>query len=690
VDRTARRIGVHFSAREQLAVLDQETRQRLEAFVRGVTAGARQGCQRPAPEFALLRAGPTPYEATDVLANLKYIAFVMSLWMAKLVRLRILRADGAEAVAALSRAYPEWQLVTAPVGRPAGPALDRLGEDLSRLAVALGLGGASNNWVLNAARTATGRPLLANDPHMAATIPAPWYLVHLRTPGWAVAGACYIGAPLIAAGHNETAAWGVTAGIADNLDLFLEEVGADGRSVREEDGFVPCSVRTEVIGVRGRPPVREEILITPRGPLITSLLEGEWESISMRATWSLPRPAAGLFRLYQAHTFEEFRQALRVWPFVSVNMVYADVADTIGWQLAGDVPQREKGWGTLPLPGWDRANAWCPEPLPFDALPHLANPASGFIATANNKPTLDEASPYLGMDWGDGYRHARIVEALAGRSDWDVPSTQALQLDLTSLTWREIRAVVLAAPATTVAVQEALALLRRWDGAVAAHAPAAAVYEFFLSEIAHRVVGAKAPRSVEWVLSRGLNPGLGGAALGVRVSSLARLLREQPTGYFARPWPEEIAAALDQAIHTLRARFGASPGRWAWGRIRPLTLMHPLGTHRVLGRAFNLGPFPVGGDSSTVSPMGTGLGDPTGNPEGMANLRMVLDVGNWEENRFVLAGGQSGNPLSPHYADMLDLWRRGEGVTMAWSREMVAQVAQSTLRLLPTGEAAQT
>lgn len=689
LDRTARRIGFHFSACEQLAVLDPETRQGLEAFARGVTAGASKGCRRPAPEFALLRSRPTSYQAVDILANLRYVAFAMSLWAAKLVRLRVLRADGAEAVAALGGTYPEWQLVTAPVGRPAGPALDRLGEDLSRLARALGLSGGSNNWVLNAARTATGRPLLANDPHLAAMIPAPWYLAHVRAPGWTVAGACYVGAPLFGAGHNDTAAWGVTAAIADNLDLFLEEIGPDGHSVREEDDFVPCVSRTEVFRVKGGTPVREEILVTPRGPLITPVLGGKWEAISVRATWLLPRPAAGLFGFYRAGTFEEFRQVLREWPFASLSMVYADTADTIGWQLIGDVPQRGRGWGTLPLPGWDRENAWRPELLPYDQLPHLANPESGFIATANNKPTVEGAGPYLGADWGDGYRHARIVEVLASRSDWDIRSTQALQLDLVSIPWREIRATVLNVPAATADAREALTLLRDWDGLVTAGSPAVAVYVFFLAEMAHRLVRAKAPRSAEWVLGKELNPLIGGSAFDMRISSLVRLLREQPLGWLALPWLEEMAAALALATHTLRERYGPSHERWAWGRIRPLTLRHVLGTQRVLGRLFNAGPVTVGGDTTTVSSMGTRLANPTGNPAVLANLRMVLDVGNWEDNRFVLAGGQSGNPLSPHYADMLDMWRRGEGVTIAWSREMVVQVAQTTLRLLPTDPAPQ-
>lgn len=683
MDRLARRVGFRRCAEEQMAVLDPSTRLCLEAFARGVNSGIHLGCRRPAHEFALLRTRPTPYEAADALAGLKFSALAVSLWTAKLARFLVLREDGPAALRALGGDYPEWQPVTAPVGMPAGPAVDRLGQDIARLAAALGLDGGSNNWVLAGTRTATGRPLLANDPHLTPTVPPPWYLAHIRLPTWAVAGACYIGTPVIAAGHNEVAAWGLTAGMADNLDLFLEEMGPDGHSVREGDRFVVCQVRTEVFRIKGRAPVREEVLITPRGPIVSPALEGETGAVSLRATWMQPRPIAGLFDLYRARNFADFRRALEKWPLASLNMVYADTGGTIGWQLIGQVPQRAWGWGTMPLRGWDPAESALPEPIPFGQMPHLVNPARGWIATANNMPTLEGAGPYLGTDWVEGYRLARIARVLDSRHDWDIPSTQALQVDRLALPWREMRQVVLAAPVATAEGQEGLAWLRKWDGVLSPESPAAALYEFFLAEMSRRVVEAQAPRAAAWALGKAFNPLVGGAAFGARLSLLVRLLREQPPNWFPQPWPAEIAAALETAVRQLRERFGPRPQKWAWGRIRPLTLRHPLGVGPLLGRLLNLGPFPAGGDGTTVWQMGTPLAQVTANPTVTANLRLVLDVGHWEENRFVLAGGQSGNPASPHYDDMLALWQRGEGVTMAWSGQSVAQAARRTLRLLP-------
>jgi penicillin amidase len=682
IDRLARRIGFHRYAEAHLDVLDTKARESLEAFARGVNAGIARGSRRPAHEFALLRAQPTPYTAADALASMKYSALSMSFWTAKLVRFILLREEGPAALQALDGVYPDAHPVTSPVGVAAGRAIDRLGAEMAQLIQVLGLQGASNNWVLDASRTATGRPLLANDPHLATTIPSPWYLVHIRTPEWAVAGACYAGTTVIGAGHNGVAAWGLTAGLADGLDLFLEEIGPDGRSVRDGDGFVPCAVQTEVFHVKGGIPVYEEILITPRGPIVSPALEGEHGAVSMQATWMQPWPIGPALGMYRARTWEQFRQALAQWPLVSLNMVYADTQGTIGWQLIGDVPQRGAGHGVLPLPGWDPANQWAPAPVPFAEMPHLENPPEGLIATANNKPVQDGVQPYLGVDWSDGYRVARIIEVLSGRRDWNIPATQSLQRDQMSLPWREIREIVLAVP-EVAETRAALHLLRDWDGVLSADSPAASIYEFFLGEMAQRVVRARLPQSADWALGRAFNPLAGGTALGARVSTLVRLLKEQPPEWFGRPWPEEIAAALAQAVHALQERYGPTPETWAWGRIRPLTLQHPLGVRRPLNRLLNLGPFSVGGDSTTVSPMGTRLTDVTGNPRGLANLRMVLDVGNWEESRFVLAGGQSGNPLSPHYDDMLEHWLQGTGVAIAWSPDKIAQIARSSLQLLP-------
>lgn len=687
IDRLSRRIGFQRVAERQLEYLDDEILRMLQAFARGITDGARIGCHRQAHEFTLLRAKPSPYSATDVIGLAKLMSFISASgnWDVELARLKVIMEDGAEALSALDPTYPEWLPVTSPPGALGGNVINQLTEDLAIFMATIGQSGGSNNWVITSELTTTGRPILANDPHLSSSLPPYWYLAHVRCPNWTIAGASLTGTPVFPAGHNDTSAWGVTDGCVDSTDLFIEEIGPDAKSVRDGDQYVPCEIRSEIIRVKNGENIEEEILVTPRGPIVGPALEGEIRAISLSATWLVPKPTKGFISLHRTHTFEEFRDVFRHWPFASYNMVYADTSGTIGWQLVGETPKRRKGWGTIPLAGWDPEAGWGEDPIPFDEMPYLENPKTGFIATANNKPIQDNQGPFLGVDWLDGYRQARIVEALAANNNWDLSSVQEMQIDQKSLPWQELRDIVLAILGKTEEVNKALVLLKTWDGVVAADSPAASLFEFFLAEMIQRVVEAKAPRSVKYALGdEGFTPLFPYSMfLGRRVGHIVHLIREEPEGWFRQSWPEEMAAALTTAVSKLQKDYGENHKRWAWGRVRPLILSHPAGNRWPLNRVFNLGPFPWGGDVNTVGQAGGHISNPARSPLYIASLRMVIDVGNWEENRFALPGGQSGNPLSPHYDDLLPFWQQGTGVPIAWSSQEVTRVAKSTLYLKP-------
>lgn len=691
IDRLSRRIGFEDASERQLDILDKDTQLMLTAFAKGVTAGTQLGSKRPAHEYALLRAEPSAYCATDVLGVLKVMAFNLSSnWDSELARLRILDADGEEALAAVDPAYPQWLPTSMTPTESAGPALNRLSEDVATFKSAcgamgaVGSGGGSNNWAVAPSRTVTGRPILANDPHLLPTLPPYWYLASVRTPEWAVAGASFVGAPTFPIGHNGTGAWGITAGLVDNTDLFVEDIGPEPNTVREGSDFVACDVRREAINVKGAESVQEEVLVTPRGPIIGPALIGETAAISLRAVWLDAQPVAGLLCVHRARSFDEFRRAFAQWPALPLNLVYADVSETVGWQLVGEAPLRRKGFGTLPLPGWDPDAGWEPEHVPFDEMPYLEDPEIGFVATANSQPVPSDQTPFLGVDWIDGYRLARISELLDARKDWDISSTQALQMDQASLPWRELRDVILRVPSLHEDVRHALTLLESWGGGVAADSPAAALFELFLAELARRIARTKAPHAADWAVGKSFAPTLPhNMFVARRVGHLVRLVREQPAGWFEQSWSEVLADVLATALDVLRKQCGTDTAHWAWGQVRPLTLRHPVGDRSPLHHIFNLGPFTWGGDANTVSQAAVDMLDPTANPLFIASMRAVIDVGNWDASQFSLPGGQSGNPLSPHYADLLPFWRRGKGVSIAWSEEKVDAVAKAALRLVP-------
>ena len=694
VDRLSRRIGFRRAAEAQWPLIDAELRADIEAYAEGVAAGATKGLPRRPHEFVLLRGRPTPWHPLDSLGVVKLISFTLaSNWDIELARFKILLADGPDALAALDPVrIPGVSSTLVPGKERAGakddapnPMLDRLSEELKAFASLFHVGGGSNNWTVSPARTTTGRPLLANDPHLDARLPPHWYLVHARTPSSRMAGATFLGGPAVQSGHNGFAAWGITAGLIDNTDLFREQIGPDGCSVRQGDQFVPCEVREEVIRVKNEASVVERVLVTPRGPIIGPALRNVDEALSLRAVWLEPRPLDGLLRLHRVRSFAEFHRAAEHWPAAAQNMVYADETGTIGWQMFGLAPRRRKGWGLLPAPGWDADYGWEADLVPFEQLPHVENPAHGFHATANNRPVPDGEGPYLGCDWLDGYRVASIDRELRARTDWDVPSTQNLQMNQRAVAWDEMRTAVLSTPAAADAdARQALELLRSWDGRVSVDSSAATVYELFIAEMARRLAQAKAPRSFAVVLGEALGPIVPYNFLCYRrTAHLVHLLHEQPTGWFPHSWPEEIAGALAAVVRRLRTEYGGDATQWAFGRLRKLTLHHPLSRKPWLAPLFNLGPFPCGGDCDTINQGAVLPLDPLAQADNIASMRMVVDVGAWSNSRFSLPGGQSGNPLSPHYDDLLSFWLRGDGVPIAWTEEEVRQATRHTLKLEP-------
>jgi len=408
--------------------------------------------------------------------------------------------------------------------------------------------------------------------------------------------------------------------------------------------------------------------------------------MSFGATFLKPQPVRGFLDVVRARSFDAFRAAFAEWPGPALNVVYGDVEGHIGWQLIGQIPRRRRGWGTIPLPGWDPSVGWEEAAVPFSEMPCLVDPHAGFVATANNQPVAHGGAPFLGFDWFDGYRLGRIVEALGDHDQWDVAASQDLQVDVRCLPWLRMRDVVLGLVTEDDAdADQARALLASWDGRISADAPAASVYELFLASLSRRLAQAKAPAAWTYALGAGFGPIVPHTLFGARTAGrVVRMLRDRPEGWFpGSSWEKQAIAALGDSVRELRRNHGDDPGHWAWGALRTLTLEHPVSVRPALARVFNIGPVPFGGDSSTPMQAASGPLNPFANVGFMANTRCVMDLGDPRASRFSLAGGQSGNPLSPHYRDLFEVWLRGEGVPIATAESDVAAATVATLVLQP-------
>lgn len=705
IDRAMRLIGVRRAAEAQEPTLDPDIRDQLRAYCAGVNAALEDSKLPRSHEHALLRCAPSIWEPVDVIAfGLLTCCFLPSNWDVELARLIILTSDGPDAVAALDPTWRPDLPLTSPPGAPAGAAAaEFVTRDLEALRQFLGSSGGSNAWAVRAHKSATGRTLMANDPHLPASLPNLGYLTRVKCPSFAVAGISIAGIPAFITGHNGHAAWGSTSAQIDNADLFLEELSPDGRQVRSGDGFVSCQETLEIIRVKGAADVELRVIRTPRGTVVAragdsdaSIFDplplgakpppahgtGQANALSLAATWLERRPTRALLAFHKVKSFEEFRAACATSAGCSYSLIYAD-ADNVGWLLASEAPKRRRGYGSLPLPGWRHDVGW-DGVVPSSELPWCKNPEAGFVCCANNKPVADhESKVFLGHDFLDGYRQRRIAEQLASRNDWTVERMAALQTDVQSLAFLDVKPQLLAITPLSDAATRALEILKRWDGQLTGDSVGASVYELFVSSVNRRVCERVAPNSFHYASGKGVMKLIPGTCLNSRRASfVVRLVRDQPSGY-VESWSAELSGALSDAIELLTERFGPSDATWSWGKVRPFTLRHRFGDKAPLDRVFNVGPLNGWGDGTTVNQAGFEFWQPLRHSTVTAHLRSVFDVGNWGASRFVLLGGQSGNPLSPHYGDLVPLYLRGEGVPVHWEDSDVARSAVTSMTLVP-------
>ena len=669
IDRVSRRIGFRRSSDAQLPMIADDVKASIHGYISGINAGY-QDSQKP-HECAILGFEPTPWEVADVLAFLKLQSFMLpGNWDVELARLRLLHSDGPDAVRKLD---------PAPV--QAGMASDASMANVNALSLELQLfqdyappGGGSNNWVISGNRTASGKPLLANDPHLAPVVPSWWYLAHLRTPEWQIAGATFVGGPAFPTAHNDHAAWGITAGLTDNTDLFIES---------NIDDF---PVVEEVIHVKGRPDVIEEVHITPRGPIITPALTVNGVSLSMRAVWLDPLPLRGLMDAPRCTDFESFRQPFREWPCLPLNLVYAGVDGTIGYQLTGQLPKRKTSQGLIPQCGDNPMSQWSDSLVSFNEMPTVLNPERGFIATANYYP--EGATIEVGHDFCDPYRVWSIEKNLAAKAEgWSVADCLALQLNVDCLPWQSIRDTVLSLDAEQTYVVEALTLLREWDGVLGVDSATATIYQLFMKKLSILVAQSQAPNGYVEALGGSADDGTFSRSLfgDRRIGHLCKLIQDQPAGWFEKPWSEIMTDTLLSVMKFLHEKHGPGPKWWQWGDLHTLTVRHSiLGKQRLFGPMFNLPPMPSGGDANTINQSGYRTLDEVDDIHNIPCMRAVIDTSDWRNSRYVLCGGQSGNPLSPYYDDMVPLWQRGEGVPIAWDADDVLRATKHTLILNPS------
>lgn len=673
-DKLHRTYGFIQTVEAEYANASPKSKAMLEAYARGVNAYASSlDAKSLPPEFQLLKYDFRPWTPQDSFAVIKLFFEALSdTWRLDLMRQALASLPAEKRAALMPVISPIDVLVVgkdvpakatpasgAAVKHPLSPdSLKALAENASVAANALERVGlyaddlaASNNWVISGARTVSGKPLLANDPHLRPSAPSVWYMVHLSAPGYRVAGVTAGGLPGVVIGHNEHIAWGFTNVGPDVQDLYLEKFDPNNlKRYQTPSGWQDAVVRREEIKVRKGlassefDVVTHEVTVTRNGPII---FEGDGKRYALRWTALDPtRNNADInYPLNRARNWNDFKAALQNFTAPTQNIVYADVNGHIGYHVAGVIPIRRSGDGSLPYDGSTNAGDWV-DYIPIAKLPNLYDPPSGMIVTANQRIVGTDYRYHLTHSWAQPYRARRIFDLLNEKPKHTVDDFRRILGDVYSIGGALFahEAVKLLRPKLTPADDKLRATLdafEKWDGRVNAESSVAALVAqmriAFRAKILTGALGPDLVRNFQWSNFD---------------TTLDRILKEQPAAWLPKEFPsyaDLMRASYDEAVRNLTRRLGEDQSKWTWGDFAKAQFPHALTPAPLIGAMFTVPPVPQNGTG--------GLVGATVNVGASVSMRLIADPGDWDKTQQGIALGESGLPKSPHWSDQLADWR---------------------------------
>jgi penicillin G amidase len=680
IDRLMRTLGIRRVAEREEAALDPALRALLERFCDGVNASVAAATALPF-EMQLLRLEFVPWRPVDVLSLGKLLAFGLATnWERELLRADMLRALGPELTARLDPTYPaDNPIVTQEAWAGDGMAIV---EQIDAVRRSIGLSteaSGSNNWAIGGSLSATGSPLIAGDPHLPPSMPAIWYQVSLRHGDRFARGASPPGVPGVFMGQNNDVCWTFTNVMADVQDLFVERI--EGERYLFEDEWRPLEIVREEIAVKGREePVALDVRITHHGPIVNEAL-GADDAEPLALSWlALREPTVftGMFELLEIGSGPELVRRLEAHTAPASNLIWADRHGSIGYKLIGRLPLRRGDCPDLPKPGWTGEFEW-EGTVPYDELPEIVDPESGYLVTANNRIVGDEYPHHITSDWLDGFRAKRIEQLLGESDSHDLDSFEAMQSDDLSLPGLEAARRLGRLSPRGQRELSAIERLRSWDGRLDPETIAGTVYQAFLLRLAREV--ARAAIGDRDLSERWLDRADNGFTPHVTSpwrwhSHLMRLWEEGDEELIGRPWEGLVLEALAGGLDDLEERFGPDPEGWRWGRVHEMEFPHALGEANPLLRRLLNRRLRTGGGQETVSQIAYDPNDPY-KAIWAPSWRMVADPTAPDRSRWQMFTGQSGHPASPHYDDLQVDWLEGR------TQPMSGEGPWSELELVP-------
>ncbi len=686
VDKFIRTLGLYHAAETSFGALSPWAQKRFKAYADGVNAYLDTHRDALPPEFLVAGVRPAPWRPADSLVWGKLMALELSNnYPIEALRARLRQKFGPEqAQWLLPGQSPGDPVTTLPALSSSHASADSVLDEIGALT---GLGqGASNEWVVSGSRTVSGKPILANDPHLDLGAPILWYLARIVTPEGSVKGATAPGTPNVLLGQNDKIAWGVTTAGTDVQDLFIETVDStDPSKYMTPDGPRSFETREEVIHVKDAPDVKLTIRTTRHGPVLSDVnkslagLAGPDKVIALAFTGLGDRDTTeeALLLLNVARDWSGFVDAMRVYQAPTQNIVYADVSGDIGFFSPGLVPLRKSGDGLAPVDGAAGEYDWIGF-VPFEQLPQLHNPEAGFAFNANNAIVEDEHQPTFGRDWEEPFRARRIQEFFDALGDkHSLDTSAAMQADRMSLAARDLQPFIAMIAPSGERARQAQAMLGSWNAVMDKDRPEPLIFTAFLGAL-HRILIEE---------KTGLKMKDKGPFAAV---TLLSLMREHPSWCDAAGKPDSdcrraLGQALDEGLALLVKRNGPDMSQWRWGAEHVSLLTHKLYSHVPLLDWISDLSVPSGGGFYTLD-RGGGYEQPQVHPFARthaAGFRGIYDLRDPDKSRFMISTGESGHILSPHYRDFVALWNNVKSITLSGSEEDLRKSGGRELVFLP-------
>ncbi|NJM17506.1 MAG: penicillin acylase family protein [Richelia sp. RM2_1_2] len=734
-DKFLRTMGWKHIAQQEFATLDAETKANLQAYAEGVnTYLANHQGSALSLEYTVLKLihrqyHPEPWQPIDSILWGKVMAYDLSTNLGDEIERSILLKDfSQQRVEELFPVYPDDFPVIVPEFKVAKkaektktkqdinllavqeitPELKSIASNVTAIEEILGgtrIGVGSNSWTISGKRTVTGKPILADDPHLAVQMPSIWYEVGLHCIStsnsisnncpYNVTGFSFAGVPGVIVGHNQRIAWGVTNVMSDTMDLYVEKINPENPNQYKMNGkWVDMQLVNEEIQVADSEPVNQIVRYTQHGAILSDVLPSLQKfpkssvnipinyAVSLR--WTVLEPSqliTAIQEINRAENWSQFRTAASKFDIAAQNLVYADVDGNIGYQMTGKTPIRKQGDGRYPVAGWNDQYEWIGY-IDFEELPYSYNPSRGYIVTANNA-IVDQSYPYvITKDWVHGYRAKRIQEMISDTNKLltltDIESIQGDNLDINA---RDLLPIFKSIDFDDDNLQNARQLLLNWDFQLKIESPASAIFETFWKKLLALTFHDELPLDYH-------------PDGGDRWYAVVKNLMEQPDNLWwdNRNTPqvenrdEIFKQALVEAVEELENTLGDNPQKWTWGKLHQINFRNvTLGKSGValIERLFNRGTFAAAGNGETVNANRWKANQSSFEVTHIPSLRMIVDLASFDNSQAIHSTGQSGHAFNPHYTDMIEPWRDIKYHSMLWEDDKIDRNTKSTLLLVP-------